>query len=908
MRLNIAFLALLTSLMATAQTINLAGTWRFTTNPGMWNDSIKLPGSMLTNGKGEALDINTPWTGGIVGRAFLEAPEYEAYRQAGAEFRVPFWLQPDLYYAGEAWYSKDFTTPADWKGKDVILTLERPHWQTTVWVDGKEAGKCRSLGTPHVFNITQFVKAGKKQTLTVCIDNCTKELDPGENSHSVSDHTQGNWNGMVGEMKIEARPRLRIERLDVYPDLDTKDIELRATVVNNTGKAVDCAFNARSGKNTARMDAKIARGTTQHIIHIKADEEMQAWDEFQPNLYKATLTLGDDSRSARFGFRRWSTESGSLTLNGHPAFMRGTLHCAAFPLTGHPAMDRDEWQREFGICKSYGLNHIRFHSWCPPEVAFEVADEMGMYLHIECSSWANQSTTIGDGGPLDEYILDEARRMVEDYGNHPSFCFLAYGNEPGGNHHKEYLARWVETMKALDSRRLYTTAAGWPNLPVSDFYSDPHPRIQRWGEGVNSIINAKAPSTAYDWRGYTSKLERPVISHEIGQWCVYPNLREMQKYTGVYKARNYEIFQRSLAANGMAHLADSFLMASGKLQTLCYKADIEAALRTPGFAGYHLLGLNDFPGQGTALVGCLDAFWEEKGYTTADEYRRFAGSVVPLARMEKLIYTQGDTMTAYIEVANFHQRLLHPSVAWRVIDGNACTMASGTFHPEAIGIGAGLQLGRIVLPLSVATPQQLKLEVEVAGHKNDWNLWVFDKPQDLDTAGCRIVDKIDTETARFLQNGGDVLLSLRPGGEVKVGFSSIFWNTAWTEGQAPHTLGILCNPRHPALAHFPTSWHSDYQWQDAMSHCHALRLDRLSTDLQPVVRIIDDWFTNRPLGMFIEARVGRGRILVSAVDFSGDLTSRPAANALLGSLLRYMHSPAFSPSATLSVEDIDRLM
>lgn len=200
---------------------------------------------------------------------------------------------------------------------------------------------------------------------------------------------------------------------------------------------------------------------------------------------------------------------------------------------------------------------------------------------------------------------------------------MMYGNEPGGRRQKEYLTAFVKYWKNKDDRRIYCAAAGWPNLPVSDFLSDPKPRIQGWGQGLHSIINAQAPHTDYDWSDYSGRFEQPIVSHEIGQWCVYPNFKEIVKYDGVMRPRNFEIFQETLKDNGMEALADSFLMASGKLQTLCYKADIEAALRTKDFGGFQLLGLSDFPGQGTALVGVLDAFWEEKGYVSPEEYSRF---------------------------------------------------------------------------------------------------------------------------------------------------------------------------------------------------------------------------------------------------------------------------------------------
>ena len=237
------------------------------------------------------------------------------------------------------------------------------------------------------------------------------------------------------------------------------------------------------------------------------------------------------------------------------------------------------------------------------------------------------------------WLYREAERILKAYGNHPSFMLMPYGNEPGGKKAGAWLAQWVTHWRAADSRRLYTSGSGWPQLPENQFHVTPDPRIQAWGDGLNSRINAKAPETTTDYRDYISQRSVPVISHEIGQWCVYPNFKEIPKYTGYLKPKNFEIFRDRLQANGLGALAQKFLLASGRLQALCYKEDIESALRTPGMGGFELLDLHDFPGQGTALVGVLDPFWEEKGYITAKEYSRFCNATVPLARLSKRVFT-----------------------------------------------------------------------------------------------------------------------------------------------------------------------------------------------------------------------------------------------------------------------------
>jgi hypothetical protein len=923
---------------AQAQKIALNGNWQFAVDPvdkgisEAWynqvlKDKITLPGSMASNGKGDDITLTTPWTGQIVDSSFYKKPEYAKFREPG-NIKIPFWLQPLKYYKGAAWYQKEVTIPETWKGKHIVLFLERCHWESRLWIDNKEAGMQNSLGTPHQYDLTNFLSPGKHR-LTLCIDNRVKEIDPGTNSHSISDHTQSNWNGVVGQLYLEARPIVNIANIQVYPDIQNKKIAVKAIILNQGGKVTSAKLNLTvTGIGISKSESgsfELKEGENELKMELPIGNDAKLWNEFHPNLYSLTAELTEstsgnkDTRTTTFGMREFKTKGKQLQINGQPTFLRGTLECAIFPKTGYPATEVKEWLRIFQVCRAHGLNHMRFHSWCPPEAAFAAADQTGFYLQVECSSWANQSTTIGDGKPFDQYLYEESRRMVEQYGNHPSFCMMVYGNEPAGRNLKPFLSKFVNYWKERDSRRIYTAGAGWPALPENDYISDPTPRIQRWGEGNKSVINGQAPRTDYNWSEFNSKYPQPVVSHEIGQWCVYPDFKEIAKYDGVLRARNFELFQETLKEHGMGQLADSFLLASGKLQALCYKADIEAALRTKDFGGFQLLDLHDFPGQGTALVGVLNAFWGEKGYISPTEYKRFCNSTVPLARMKKCIFTNDETFNADVEVAHYGDGPITGIIPeWKIKDKRGKIIQSGKLPKTNIPLGNGFKLGNISFPLtSVPTPEKLILEVTLNSVSNSWDFWVYpakNKPI-KDEGKIQVVQKLDPQTIQFLQNGGSVLLNLKQGslvnemgGDVKIGFSSIFWNTAWTRGQAPHTLGILCNPKHPALADFPTEYHSNWQWRDAMSHSNAINLSSFPAGIKPVVRVIDDWFTNRPLALIFEAKVGKGKILVSGIDLMQDLGKRPEAQQLLYSLKKYMAGTQFNPKTELGIDKVEKMV
>lgn len=482
-----------------------------------------------------------------------------------------------------------------------------------------------------------------------------------------------------------------------------------------------------------------------------------------------------------------------------------------------------------------------------------------------------------------------------------------------GVHYKAFLSEFVKYWKAKDSRRVYTTAAGWPIIPENDYHNvHSGTRIQGWNQNLNSVINKEAPRSDYDWEKTVAKLTAPMVSHEIGQWCVYPNFKEIEKYDGVLKATNFKIFKRSLKAHGMFHLADSFLKASGKLQALCYKADIEAALRTKGFGGFQLLDLHDSSGQGTAQVGVLDPFWDEKGYVSPEDFSQFCNETVPLARFKKMIFTSDEKIECEIEVAHYGEKeLLSVVPIWRIMDEKGSVVGKGELNKTDITWGNCQKLGAISETFEVELAAKYQLQVEVAGFVNSWDFWVYPaKLQKVDD-DILVVSSLNKAALATLKKGGKVLLTVKKGsikegkgGEVAVGFSSIFWNTAWTNGQKPHTLGILCDPQHPALANFPTQYHSNWQWWDAMSHSNAISLEGFSTKPEPIVRIIDDWVSNRNLALIFEVKIAQGKLLIAGVDLQSELASRPEARQLLYSLKKYMASAEFNPQIKLDADEI----
>lgn len=921
------------------ESVSLAGEWKFridSLDQGIeqqWfnkvlDETVSLPGSMAENGKGDEVTVNTDWTGDIVDRSYFKDKKYERYRQPG-NIKIPFWLKPVKYYKGAAWYQKDIEIPAGWSGKRVVLFLERCHWESTVFVNDTKAGSQNSLSTPHEYDVTDLLGPGKNR-ISIRMDN--RVIIPvGVNSHSISDHTQSNWNGITGEILLFTRPEIFIDEIKVYPDLEKKIAKIIISIKNPgnidfKGKLTLRAqgFNSLNDRKLSPKNVTIVTksGEQQVIVDYKI-QDPKLWSEFSPALYKLSADLKEkdkviDQKVVDFGMREFKTDGTRFKINGRPIFLRGTTECCIFPITGYPPSDVKSWEKVLQTCKDYGLNHVRFHSFCPPEAAFIAADKLGIYFHIECSSWANQGTSIGDGGKVDKFIYEEGDRIIKEYGNHPSFCMLAYGNEPAGDKQEEYLGKLITYWKAMDTRRVYTSGAGWPVIPENDYNLTAAPRIQGWGEGLKSIINARPPQTLFDFNEIISQYKIPVVSHEIGQWCAYPDFSEIAKYTGVLKATNFEIFKETLTENNMVSQAENFLMASGKLQALCYKADIEAALRTNGFAGFQILQLHDFPGQGTALVGILNPFFESKGYVTPEEFRMFCNETVPLARMPKMAFQNNETVKSEIEIAHFGEKPLYKSsIVCRVLNSEGNSIYEQRFTMDTLRIGNCIPVGSFSFdPDGITEAQKLTLEVVIENtqFRNRWDFWVYPVQDEVENRNVLITDKLDKNAEGTLKNGGSVLLMTYgkigkdKGAQIAIGFSSIFWNTAWTNNQPPHTLGIICDPKHPFFNEFPTEYHSNWQWWDPLTHSQAMIIDDLPADLKPLIQPIDTWFENRRLALAFEAKTYGGKLIACSIDLDSLTNDRVVSMQLKASMLKYMNGHTFNPQFEVDLSEIKELI
>ena len=931
-------LCLLTLILSSvgAQTIDLSGSWDLSlTDSVHYNDYVMLPGSLLTNGKGDPVSVNTQWTGSLYDSSFYFNPYMEKYRHEG-QMKFPFFLTPERHFTGNAWYRRTIYVPKDWDDQRITLFLERPHIETTVFVNGSEVGHQMSLSVPHEYDVTKYIRTGERNEIAICVYNGIENVCVGQDSHSVTDQTQGNWNGIVGRIELQAQwKRLSIKNVRVMPDVPTKLLTVEVQLENHVDGLrfmptrdylVDVAIrhyrNGEVEKRPVLSYSAVADGSLlKFVFPLKGD--MKLWDEFHPELYQLTVQAGTTVYEKLFGLRNISIKGRQFYINGYPLFLRGTVENCLFPETGYPPTDEAEWLRIFRKCKEYGINHVRFHSYCPPDAAFCAADKVGVYLQPEGPSWPNHGVKLRRGQKIDQYLLDESKRILDTYGHHPSFVMMAAGNEPAGDW-VSYCNDWVKEMKQHDPTKVYAGASvggGWAWDDGSEYHVKGGARGLDW--------DRHAPSSDDDYysgiefpRNYRDSVpnQSPIIAHEQGQWCAFPDFKEMTQYKGVYKARNFEVFRDLLADHGMASQAEKFLMASGNLQTLCYKYEIERNLRTKDYAGFQLLGLNDYSGQGTALVGPLNVHWREKGYVDATQWRQFCSPMTLLARFPKFVFTNDEEVDIPVELMNATPYVLKPAPLHYSILWGDSTLVADSLAAVGVETNKGNQMGTIHLSLSsLPAPAKLTLVTNyVLGISNRWDFWVY--PAKLEVSGERLevrekkfyeADSLDAEAVKVLQKGGTVLLTaagkVRYGNDVRHNYLPVFWNTSWFKMRPPHTTGAYIQKDHPVFCDFPTDDWQNLNWWELVNKTQVMNLSEFPADYQPIVQPIDTWHVSRKLGMLIEARVLKGRLLMTTMDITRHLDRRPVARQLRHSILKYMQSADFQPATTVSLETIRHL-
>lgn len=900
--------------------MDLQGDWEFALDPegkGMteqwwiktFGETVLLPGTTDSNKKGVE-NINK-----------LETTNLSRYYK----------------YEGAAWYSKNVEIPASWKGKRIVLFLERTR-PTTVWIDGQEVGKCNYLSTPQEFELSRFLTPGFHK-LTIRVDN-GKSIPQQirSSSHACTESTQTNWNGIIGRMELQAMNPLFIESVQTYPQVSDRSVKVKLVLSKSsgiTGKKIRLsatAFNSPKKHAVKFAEYDLKDGCKEYEFTYQLGDKALLWSDLKPALYKLKAEIeGVDEKIVHFGLRDFKVDGTHFTINGIKTFLRGKHDACVFPLTGYTAMDLEQWRRYFRICKEYGLNHCRFHSWCPPAACFEAADLEGIYLQPELPIWGGFKK---ESAELMDFLMKDGENIMREYSDHASFVLFALGNELGGD--INVMKDFVKHFREMEPRHLYTYGSNIflgtkGHVPGEDFLV-----TCRVGDGEGYSTHARAsfsfadvaeggylnntyPNSVMNFDKALEKSPVPVIGHETGQFQTYPNYAEIKKYTGVLAPWNLEVFRNRLEKNGMLEQADDFFKASGAWSVELYRADIEMNLRSGRMAGFQLLDLQDYPGQGSAYVGILDAFMDSKGLIEPKKWREFCCEVVPLLTTAKFCWTGGENFTAGIEIANYGEHSLDGrSVTWELKKGKS-RLGSGKMNiPSGFGL---LTAGTIRLSLpdiKKACKVELLLKVSGTSYRNSYPLWIYPINKQLNKGSVIIAQQLTDDVLQSLRQGKKVLLMpcREDCQEVTVNglFQTDYWNYRMFKSicdrikkpASPGTLGILNNLEHPIFSTFPTDFHTDWQWYSVIKNSYPFILDHMPVEYRPIVQVIDNIERNHKLGLVFELNVENGKLLVCMADLEAACDT-PEGKQFYASVLEYMNSSEFKPSASLSLESLNKL-
>ena len=899
--------------------IDLSGEWQLLLDENMklnlaeicYNDTISLPSTTSFSKKGKKNDR----------------------RETG-------FLTDEYKFEGNAWYKKTINLEGFTDGK-AMLFLERTRI-STVYVNGKNAGCQDSFVAPHVFDVTDLLCEGEN-TIEICVANKGYKTGGG---HMTSQDTQSNWNGITGEISLRIYGESYILNAVVEGDIHTKTFKISADVFGKSEGVAKISASSLTDENITFSEKEFPFSDGKLYAEYSLPEA-ELWSEFSPNTYQLFIEIDGDVYDTIAGLREFRAEKDKFTINGKKTFLRGKHDGLIFPKTGYAPTTVSEWLEVLSISKSYGFNHYRFHTCCPPEAAFVAADMLGIYMEPQLPFWGT-ITVEGEekhDATQQEFLINEGFLMMKEFGNHPSFCMMSMGNELWGN--KDRINEIIGGYKKIDKRHLYTQGSNnfqwFPNvIENDDFFVGVRLANDRLIRGSYAMCDAPLghiqtdrPSTRHHYDdlvipkkkasstevsadgtvqiqfGTTMKTVMaseadadfipnvPIVTHEIGQFETFPDFNEIEKYTGPLKARNFEVFRERLQEKGISHLSDKFFRASGKLAASCYKEELEAVFRSKTLAGFQLLDLQDFTGQGTALVGILNAFMENKGNITREEWVNFCNDIVILARFDSYTYQSGDEFNADIEIVNFSNNSLDNKTVKTsfVCEETGNSYSSGIIKDNGENYISAGKIS-IIFP-EITKPSKATFTVEIDGTdiKNTYTLWLYPKTESVDISGAYIFESVNKEAEGLLSQGKTVLIIPqleKVTNSIKGFYCADFWcypmfrsiSEMMGKPNPVGTMGLLIDDKHPALSQFPTEYYSTHQWWEIVENSVSEILDDKHTDKHIIVQTIDNFERNHVLGLLYEYSHKNGKVVVLNAD-AEKLTATPEGRQFIKSVIHY---------------------
>lgn len=787
----------------------------------------------------------------------------------------------DAYrFEGAVWFMRTFTA-GDWTGEQTMLTLERTR-KTTVYLDGRPIGHQESLCTPHRYFLPP-VHAGE-HTLVIRVDNTDY---PTRGGHLTSPDTQSNWNGITGEISLTVAHTLLTD-LTVRPDLRRGCLRVHGHII---GAPDGVAGIVLPGQMEHLLPYR--RGVLDGECPLKGNEAF--WDEAHPEIHTISIDLDGDVYETTFGLRDVRTVGRRLLINGRETFLRGKVDNLLYPKTGYTPTDVASWMTILGIAKEYGINHYRYHTACPPDAAFTAADLLGVYMAPELPFWGTVAEEGEEGYDERErdFLFQEGFRILREYGHHPSFLWLSLGNELWGS--KDVLNRMMRAYREADDTKLYSSGANNYQF-VPDVLDEENvfvgvrlgrERLIRGSyamcDAPQGIVQTTAPESVSNYdasivpetlgqSGEAGKVQIqygtgvkevdaqsadalipdvPVISHEVGQYVFYPDFSEISRYTGPLKPRNIEAMRENLERAGLYGEHEAFFRQTGHLAVECYKREIETLLRSREVSGFQLLDLQDYTGQGTALVGVLNAMMENKGLISAEEWREFCAGTVVLGEFASFTGMMGEDIRFDVQISECDPEKQHTCIR--------CTLMDGERELYACDVTPGARQGRLTDAVSVTFPAEcyrdamqeritgltVVLTLE-DGTRNHYPIWLIPP---IDIRITREGIEKDGRMVAFVsaeeKADGAAIVVPSAEGQLPAEYCTDFWcypmfrsiSESMGKPVPVGTMGLSIDTASPLLKRFAQEDYTTPAWYAILQTAH---VQRLPADIHPAVQMIDN--------------------------------------------------------------------
>lgn len=838
--------------------IDLSGQWRVKldaekqeTMPQAYPETMMLPGT--TSAAGLGMPNPAKETGCLT----------DAYR-----------------FEGAVWFMRTFTA-GDWTGEQTMLTLERTR-KTTVYLDGRPIGHQESLCTPHRYFLPP-VHAGE-HTLVIRVDNTDY---PTRGGHLTSPDTQSNWNGITGEISLTVAHTLLTD-LTVRPDLRRGCLRVHGHII---GAPDGVAGIVLPGQMEHLLPYR--RGVLDGECPLKGNEAF--WDEAHPEIHTISIDLDGDVYETTFGLRDVRTVGRRLLINGRETFLRGKVDNLLYPKTGYTPTDVASWMTILGIAKEYGINHYRYHTACPPDAAFTAADLLGVYMAPELPFWGTVAEEGEEGYDERErdFLFQEGFRILREYGHHPSFLWLSLGNELWGS--KNVLNRMMRAYREADDTKLYSSGANNYQF-VPDVLDEENvfvgvrlgrERLIRGSyamcDAPQGIVQTTAPESVSNYdasivpetlgqSGEAGKVQIqygtgvkevdaqsadalipdvPVISHEVGQYVFYPDFSEIPHYTGPLKPRNIEAMRENLERAGLYGEHEAFFRQTGHLAVDCYKREIETLLRSREVSGFQLLDLQDYTGQGTALVGVLNALMENKGLISAEEWREFCAGTVVLGEFASFTGMMGEDIRFDVQISECDPEKQHSCIRCTLMNGErelyACDVAPGARHErltDAVSVTFPAECYRDAMQERI-TGLTVVLTLE-DGTRNHYPIWLIPPiairitREGIEKDG-RMVAFVSAEE----KADGAAIVVPSAEGQLPAEYCTDFWcypmfrsiSESMGKPVPVGTMGLSIDTASPLLKRFAQEDYTTPVWYAILQTAH---VQRLPADIHPAVQMIDN--------------------------------------------------------------------